>query len=59
MVLHALASPFVALSAALDVVVSAFLRLPLIGQIIIVVAVALWIIARIVDNAVRRIREDK
>jgi hypothetical protein len=60
MVLHAikiaLISPFIAISAAGEAAVSAFLGLPLIAQIIIVVAVALWIIAKIVDNAVRRIR---
>jgi hypothetical protein len=59
MVLHALnvavASPFVAISVAVSIVwntaFSAFLGLPFIGQIIIVVFVALWIIALIVDNA--------
>jgi len=60
MVLHAiktaLISPFIAINAAWEAAVSAFLGLPLIGQIIIVVAVALWIIAIIVDNAVQRIR---
>jgi hypothetical protein len=67
MVLHALnvavASPFVAISVAVSIVwntaFSAFLGLPFIGQIIIVVFVALWIIALIVDNAVRPIRRDQ
>jgi hypothetical protein len=48
-------SPFIAINIVLDAVTSAFMRLPFIGQIIIVVAVALWIVALIVDNAVRRI----
>jgi hypothetical protein len=55
----ALAAPFVAIGVAWNGVVSAFLGLPFIGQIIIVVAVALCVIALIVDNAVRRIRGDQ
>jgi type III secretory pathway component EscU len=52
-----LSLPFIAINIVLDAVTSAFMRLPFIGQIIIVVAVALWIVALIVDNAVRRIVE--
>jgi ABC-type amino acid transport system permease subunit len=63
MVFHAfttaLASPFVAIAIAWDATVSAFRGLPLIGQIILVVMVALGVIALIVENAVRRIRGDQ
>jgi hypothetical protein len=50
-----LVAPFIAIGIALDIVVSAFQRMPLIGQIIIVVAIALSVIAYIVESAVRRI----